>query len=623
VQILTADGVEPIGPATVFAGTPPVPRSFLAPPGGQPGEGLRGEYFGNTDFAGAPIATLTDPIAARTQGFYTFLPAPSPGLPDAPGADSIRWTGTLTAPTTGDYRFELQAFGSARAWLNGQLVANLGPSAHVGHPDKAFIDVHLRAGESHDIKIEYQANSPEHRSQFGFLFGAQVSFGWVHGPNQVAPRIREAAELASKADVAVVFARTFESEGFIDRASLELPNDQAQLIREVANRNPRTIVVLQTGGAVATGSWANAPEAILQNWFGGEEQGNAIADILWGDVNPSGSLPITLPRSNSETPITFRNDPVQYPEVNDRTEYKEGIFIGYRGHDKFRIPVGYPFGYGLSYTTFRYSRLEVPRQPQTPSAGIPVSFTVTNTGARRGTEIAQVYSGKLPTPVDTAQKQLAGWARATLNPGQSQRVTVTLDPQAFSYWGSYTHRWITPGGRVRIYVGGSEQDVSLSGRTTVVGGPADDPTISTADWFAVVNQATERCLDAKDWGTANGTPVQQWVCPVPQPNAEWKFTASSNGYYRLVNRNASDKVLDVAGGPSATGNGAKTQLWSSTGAANQQWKAEPVGNGYYRLIARHSGKCLNVPGGLDQNGVVLEQRTCDGSSAQAFRLDKQ
>ncbi len=623
VEILTADGVEPIGPATVFAATPPVPRTFLAPPGGQPGEGLRGEYFGSTDLSGAPITTIIDPIAARTQGFYTFLPAPTPGLPDAPGAGSIRWSGTLTAPTTGNYRFELSAFGSARAWLDGKQVADLGPSAHVGHPDKAFIDVRLEAGKSHDIRIEYRANSPEHTSQFGFLFGAQVSFGWVHGATEVAPRIREAAEVAGKADAAIVFARTLESEGFIDRASLELPNDQAQLIREVARRNKRTIVVLQTGGAVATGSWAAAPEAVLQNWFGGEEQGNAIADILWGDVNPSGSLPITLPRSDDETPITFRNDPEQYPEVDDRTEYKEGVFIGYRGHDEFRIPVGYPFGHGLSYTKFRYSRLEVPRQPQTPGAGIPVSFTVTNKGARRGTEIAQVYSGKLKAPVDTAPKQLAGWARVTLAPGESRRVTVTLDPKAFSYWGSYTHRWITPGGRVPIYVGGSSRDISLTGNTTVIGGPADDPTISTTEWFAVINQRTGRCLDAKDWGTANGTPVQQWVCPDPQPNAEWKFTATTNGYYRLANRNASGKVLEIAGGPSAPRNGAKTQLWSSTGAANQQWKADPVGDGYYRLIARHSGKCLNVPGALLQNGVVLEQRTCDGSPAQAFRLKKQ
>jgi beta-glucosidase len=468
VEILTAEGVEPIGGSTVFAATPPVPRSFLAPPGGQPGEGLRGEYFASTDLSGAPVATITDPIAARAQGFYLFLPAPTPGLPVAPQAGSIRWTGTLTAPTTGNYRFNLTAFGTARAFLDGELLAEMGPSQHVGHPDERTFDLRLRAGERHDIRIEYLANSPEHTSQFGFLFGAQVSFGWVHGPNQVAPRIREAAATAGRADAAIVFARTFESEGFIDRATLELPNDQAQLIREVARRNPRTTVVLQTGGAVATRSWATAPEATLENWFGGEEQGHAIADVLWGDVNPSGSLPITLPRRDRETPITFRDDPVQYPEVNDRTEYKEGIFVGYRGHQEFRLPVGYPFGHGLSYTAFRYSRLSAPRTTVTPGTGdIRVRFTITNTGRRPGTEIAQVYTGRLPTAIETSPRTLAGWARVTLDPGESRRVTVTLDPRAFQYWDVDADRWLAPSGVVRVRVGASVKNIRLRGAVRV------------------------------------------------------------------------------------------------------------------------------------------------------------
>ena len=266
-----------------------------------------------------------------------------------------------------------------------------------------------------------------------------------------------------------MFARTYESEGFIDRATLRLPNDQGQLIRQVRRRNPRTVVVLQTGGPVATTEWDRRVPAILENWFGGQEQGNAIADVLWGDVNPSGSLPVTFPRSDRQTPITFRGDRLQYPEINDQTEYKEGVFIGYRGYDEFDLAPRWAFGHGGSYTAFRYSGLRVPRGAQTPGTGdVKVSFTLTNTGRRRGTEIAQVYVGKLPTTVvETPGKNLAGWARATLDPGQSERVTVTLDRKALSYWDVGTDAWVTPTGRVRIQVGASAANIRLRNAITV------------------------------------------------------------------------------------------------------------------------------------------------------------
>jgi beta-glucosidase len=325
--------------------------------------------------------------------------------------------------------------------------------------------VALVAGQARDVRIDYQANSPNQT----FLIGAGIKFGWVHAADVVAPNIQAAARAARRSDVAIVFARTYESEGFIDRPSLQLPYDQGQLIREVARRNRRTIVVLQTGGPVTTAEWDRRVPAILENWFGGQEQGHSIADVLWGDVNPSGSLPVTFPRSDQQTPITFRGDPLQYPEVNDQTHYQEGVFIGYRGYQKYGLAPRWPFGLGLSYTTFRYSGLQVPRGPQTPGTGdLQVRFTLTNTGHRRGTEIAQVYVGTLPTSaVDTPAKQLAGWARATLNPGASQRVTVTLDRRALSYWDVGTHQWVTPSGRVRILVGASSADTRLSSAITV------------------------------------------------------------------------------------------------------------------------------------------------------------
>jgi len=422
VEVTYDQGVEPVGPASLVSALAPVPSSFLAPPGGRPGEGLRGEYFLSGDFSGEPTV-VDDPIAARGQGFYTFFGAPVPSQPAAPNAASIRWTGTLTAPETRTYRFGLTAFGTGRVMIDGRTVAEIIDGGE--HATRSF-SLRLVAGQPHDVRIEYQANS----SRASFLTGAQVVFGWEHDAGVVQPSIHEAARAAAQADVAVVVARTYESEGFVDRPSLELPNDQGQLIREVARRNPQTIVVLQTGGPVATTSWDRRVRAILENWYGGEEQGHAIADLLWGDASPSGRLPVTFPRSDRQTPITFRGDPVQYPEVGDHTRYDEGVFIGYRGHQRFGIPTRWPFGHGLTYTAFRYSGLRLPKTPVDPATGAATaSFTLTNTGPRRGTEIAQVYAGPLPTrAVDTPARALAGWARVTLEPGASRRATGSGRP---------------------------------------------------------------------------------------------------------------------------------------------------------------------------------------------------
>ena len=209
--------------------------------------------------------------------------------------------------------------------------------------------------------------------------------------------------------------------------------------------------------------------AILENWFGGEEQGHAVADVLWGDVNPSGSLPITFPQSDQQTPITVRGDEEQYPGVNDRTEYREGVFIGYRGHQEFNLSPRWPFGHGLSYTAFGFSRLQTPSRVQRPeSSQVQVSFTLRNRGRRRGTEIAQVYVGRLPTnAVRTPKRVLAGWAKATLDPGESRRVTATLDRRAFQYWDVNADRWVTPRGRVRIMVGSSVEDIELRGAVRI------------------------------------------------------------------------------------------------------------------------------------------------------------
>ena len=276
------------------------------------------------------------------------------------------------------------------------------------------------------------------------LVGATVKLRWRHAPAALAPAVRRAAALARRSDVAVVVVRDYESEQ-ADRPNLTLPNEQDALIRAVAAANPRTVVVLNTGAPVKM-PWLEDVPAVMQAWYGGQEQGNAIAAALFGDVNPGGKLPLTFPRSEEQTPVSDR---VQYPGVDNVARYREGIFVGYRGFDRFGIEPLFPFGHGLSYTSFRYGRLRVERDTA-PDRVARVSFTLTNVGRTGGSEVAQVYVGRLPGGAPTPPKQLAGYARVRLASGERRTVSVEVDSRSVSVWSERADRWVTPRGRVPV-----------------------------------------------------------------------------------------------------------------------------------------------------------------------------
>jgi beta-glucosidase len=242
----------------------------------------------------------------------------------------------------------------------------------------------------------------------------------------------------------------------IDQPTLALPDEQDQLIEAVTAANPRTVVVLNTGYPTLM-PWVNSVRSILQMWYPGQEGGPATANLLVGAAVPGGKLPVTFPARESDAPTA--TSPLRYPGVNGQQFYSEGVFGGYRWYDENRIEPLFPFGFGLSYTTFGYSHLKTKSDGKTPR----VQFTVTNTGARTGTEVTQVYVGRLPTSVPTPPKQLAGVARVTLRPGHSKRVTVELDPRSLSYWDTGSQRWVTPGGNVSVLVGSSSRDILLTG----------------------------------------------------------------------------------------------------------------------------------------------------------------
>jgi beta-glucosidase len=276
--------------------------------------------------------------------------------------------------------------------------------------------------------------------------GAASQVSYTDGSN-----LKEAAKAARAAHTAIVFVSTAEGEGR-DRPNLELPGDQNQLIAAVAAANPNTIVVLSTGGAVLM-PWINQVRAVLEAWYPGQEDGNAIAAILFGDVDPAGKLPLTFPRTASEIPTSTCE---QWPGINGKSVYSEKLEVGYRWYNATGIQPLFPFGYGLSYTTFRLSHLTV------TDAGPDVVATVdvTNTGHRAGAEVVQAYVTQ-PAKNGEPPGQLRAFAKVTLNPGETKHVKLVLGSRSFSIYDTAAHKWISPGGTYRIMVGTSSNDLPL------------------------------------------------------------------------------------------------------------------------------------------------------------------
>jgi beta-glucosidase len=464
-RVTYAAGTDGVSEGDLLPGPAPVPSTLLRPAGGRPGErGLHAQFWGNARFSGAPVLELVDPNVNVNWGFQNFLGfnAASPKATSSRAVEgdfrlfadlSARWTGELIAPETADYRLGLTTRGTARLFLDGSLrlehTSDTVTSRSVG--------VHLRAGEPHSIRVEYSGTA------FSRYQGGQVRFFWQHDDSVMAPAMRDAVADARAADAAVVVVRDYETEGGsrqADRPDLNLPKEQDQLIRRVSRANPSTVVVVTTGGVTKTSNWEEDVPAILQAWYPGQEQGNAIADILFGDVNPSGKLPATIPSDESQVPAI---------DLDQEAEHPEGVFVGYRGFQQRGETPSYPFGHGLSYSRFTYNRLRVVNGPRSrPQGDITVRFRVRNASARAGAEVAQVYIGRLATRfVATPPRQLAGFARVQLAARRRQPVTVTIPRRSLSYWDTGAQHWVTPAGRVPVYVGSSSEDTALAGVITV------------------------------------------------------------------------------------------------------------------------------------------------------------
>jgi beta-glucosidase len=433
---------------------PALPSSVLTPSSGS-GSGLTATYYPTSDFTGTSASEVEPSpnfslfgCPAILAGSCTSGP-PSSLFPSGVKVFSIRWTGTLTPPETGDYRFSVLQTGGGKLVVGGRTVlsgqneddAALGMVGYdLGAPTPEQAMVHLTAGVPVSIELDFQAD--ESLSTF-----SRAQLGW-ETPSQITPMIQQAAAAAAKSTAAVVFVNQMSAEG-MDRNNLDLPGDQNELISAVAKANPNTIVVLNTPGPVLM-PWLDQVKSVVEAWMPGQQDGQAIAALLFGDVAFSGHLPITWPASPSQGP---GQTAAEFPGVNNNVYYREGIFVGYRYYQQHDQTPLYPFGYGL--TDSRFAVDNVHAHPDGKGRWI-VTAKVTNTGSKAGSELFQLYVGD-PQVAGEPPEQLKGFARVTLQPEQHTKVSFEVTSEDLSYWNHGT--WSVAPGSYQLSVGTSSSDI--------------------------------------------------------------------------------------------------------------------------------------------------------------------
>lgn len=424
----------------VMTSTPldPVPSKYLLPVEGMD-KGLKGEYFNNKNLEGQPVATRIDTVL----NFVWDDKAPDPKL----GTDnfSVRWTGKVIAPVTRKYSFFAAGDDGVRLYVNGQKLID-DWSDHGVTIDTAIVE--MQAGKAYDLKVEYYENG-----------GSSVFIlGWDLPEDKGQSKLlAEAAKVAKEADIAIVFVGSssfIESEGFDRRGGMALDGKQAELIQAVEKANPRTIVVLNTGTPVITFPWLEKTPALLETFFAGQEGGNAIAEILFGKHNPSGKLPFSFISGTEQTPA-FKG----YMDPGLEAPYSEGIFVGYRYLEKNKLTPVFPFGHGLSYTSFEYSGIKAEKQPD---GTFLVSLNVKNTGGMEGSEVVQLYVSDKHSPIARPVKELKGFAKVKLNPGEQKTLTFLLKTRSFAYYDVLSNGWKAEPGTFEILAGSSSSDIRLT-----------------------------------------------------------------------------------------------------------------------------------------------------------------
>ena len=427
--------------------------------------------FNVTPLQGLQAAAGPGTTVSYTQGLPTdtsLSAIPSSDLTPAYTGTNYgqTYTGTLTAPETGTYVLAFKNPGSytvTNLSLDGkEILANPGTP-----PVSTYsVGVDLTAGQTYTLQLSGG--------------GPSASLSWAM-PTDLGPGIAQGVAAAKSASTAVVVVSDDTESEAADRASLNLPSAQNELISAVAAANPHTVVVIDAGAPVVM-PWLSHVASVVDAWYPGESNGTALAAVLFGQVDPGGHLPVTFPTDLSQVPAS---SPAQFPGTGGQVQYSEGIDVGYRYYDANNETPLFPFGYGLSYTNFRFSGLSItPRNVQNGTSGpgatacgcngqsgslVTVSATVTNTGPAAGSDVAQLYLGD-PAAAGEPPRQLKGFQKVTLQPGQSTTVHFTLSGHDLSYWNDTANGWVVPDGQYQVYIGDSSApaNLPLQGNFTVI-----------------------------------------------------------------------------------------------------------------------------------------------------------
>lgn len=426
ISIEFAEGVRLDGDAKS------IPSQYLFADEGKKSHGLSAEYYINKELKGEPVLKRID----KEINFWWRGGSPAKNIKE--DNFSVRWKGYLVVPETGEYEINIASDDGVRLYINDKMLIDDWYDRGVSSSN---IKISLEKDKLNKIILEYYENGGD----------AVCVLGW-NTPGE--DLLKRSIEVAKNSDLVLIFAGNsynIETEGR-DRENLFLPNNQDELISRIADVNNNVVVVLNTGSPVLMNKWIDKVKCVLEMWFGGSEGGNAIADVLLGNYNPSGRLPITFPRQWEDCSAF-----TTYKSFPSRTYYSDDIFVGYRHFDKKEIEPLFPFGFGLSYTSFEYTDLNV----ETNDDKFIISFLVKNTGQMDGIETPQLYIGKKESKTDRPLKELKSFTKVFLKAGETKKVFLSVPKKNLAYYEIQTDSWVVEDGIYEFLVGASSRHIKL------------------------------------------------------------------------------------------------------------------------------------------------------------------
>lgn len=430
IEILYSPGL-PTLPETVASSV------FYTAPGSQE-RGLKVESYNNPRLKGEPVEVKTDTIVNIANGYH--IASERRGLPY--DHCSMRWSGVIRPEKTADYRFIVRGFDGFRLKVGDRQVINEWRDQGITLRE---VVLPLEAGKEYPVVLEYFAN----------VHPVDISFGW----REDRQLFDEAAAMAAEADLAIVsigFNESLERES--NDRPFELPEYQDSLVNRILDANPNTAVLVNAGSNTDMSKWQSRTPALVYLWYPGQEGGTAAAEILFGKVNPSGKLPVTFEKRWEDNPAY----PWYYDNDGDkRVTYGEGLMVGYRHYDTNGVEPNFPFGFGLSYTTFSFSDLKVKNESKKGEPRYRVTFDVTNTGKTNGKEVAQLYIRPINPKVTRPYKELKGYDKKMVKAGETVKFEINLDSEAFAYYKTDLHRFGYDPGEYEILVGNSSGNILL------------------------------------------------------------------------------------------------------------------------------------------------------------------